>query len=74
MPHEFIFVFIQYFIDVIMSEKSCQKWGGLENEGGMAIIGASCPKKGRFKPSTHHDIEELKVGTLGALNYSGGGG
>ena len=47
--------------------------GGLENEVGMAILGGSCPKKG-FKPSTHHDIEELKVGTLGALNYWGVGG
>ena len=45
--------------------------GGLENEGGMAIIGGSCPKKGGFKPSTHHDTEGLKVGTLGTLNYLG---
>ena len=51
--------------------KVLPKMGGLENEGGMAIIGASCPKKGGFKPSAHHDIEELKVGTLGALNYWG---
>ena len=39
--------------------------------GGMAIIGGSCPKKGGFKTSAHHDIEELKVETLGALNYWG---
>ena len=45
--------------------------GGLENAGGMAIIGGSCPKKGGFKTSANHDIEELKVWTLGALNYWG---
>ena len=26
LPHEFIFVFIWYFIGVILLEKSCQKW------------------------------------------------
>ena len=46
MPHEFIFfVFIQYFNEAIMSEV-LPKMGGLENKGGMAIIGGSCPKKG----------------------------
>ena len=47
---------------------------GLENEGGLAIIGASCPMKGGFKPSTHHDIKELKVGTLGTWLERGPGG
>ena len=47
------------------------KMGGLENKGGMAIIRGSCPKKGGFKPSTHHDFEQLKVRTLGALHYWG---
>ena len=45
--------------------------GGLKNEGRMAIIGGSCPKKGGLKLSIHHDTEELKVGTLGTLNYWG---
>ena len=27
LSHEFAFVFIQYFIEAILSEKSCQKWG-----------------------------------------------
>ena len=51
--------------------KVLPKMGGLENERGMAIIGGSCPKKGRVKPSAHCDIEELRVGTLGAFNYWG---
>ena len=41
----FFFVFIQYFIEAIMSEV-LPKMEGLENKGGMAIIGGSCPKKG----------------------------
>ena len=46
--------------------------GGLENEGEMAIIGGFVQRRGRgFKPSAHHDIEELKVRALGVLNYQG---
>ena len=59
---KYIFVFIQYFIEAIMWEKSCQKWGVWKMKGGegvVAIIGGSYPKKGNIKPSTHCDIEEL---------------
>ena len=45
--------------------------GDLENEEGMAIIGGVVQRRGGFKPSTHHDNEKRKVGTLGALNYWG---
>ena len=31
MPHEFIFVFVWYFIGVILLEKSCQNLGSLKN-------------------------------------------
>ena len=34
LPHEFIFVFIDYFIEEILSKKSCQKWGVRKKEGG----------------------------------------
>ena len=34
LPHEFIFVFIWYFIGTILSEKSCQKWRVWKNYSG----------------------------------------
>ena len=34
LPHEFIFVFIQYFDGAILSEKSCIKWEAREKGGG----------------------------------------
>ena len=78
LSHEFVFVFIQYFIEAILSEKSCQKWGLWKMENmylkRRGIIGdhntrgggggGSCLKKLGFKPSTHDDIERVRVGAL----------
>ena len=63
-----------------MSEKSCEKlgiWkikGDGHNRGELSKEGVLCVGGGGggFKPSIHHDIEQLKVLTLEALNYWGG--
>ena len=69
-PHEFIFVFILWFIGTIFSEKSCQKGGSRkeykrgDHVGGLSIEGDS--------NLLHTNIEKLKGGgDLGALNYWG---
>ena len=63
LPHEFIFVFIRYFIGAILMEKSCQNWGVREKyKTGDGHIGVVI--EGGFRPSAHFDIERLKGGTL----------
>ena len=39
LPHEFIFVFIQYFDGAILSEKSCIKWEARGKGGGGVRVG-----------------------------------
>ena len=61
-----------------MSEKSCEKWGIWKIKGDGHNRG-ELSKEGvlwvggwwGFKPSIHHDIEQLKVLNLEALNYWG---
>ena len=38
LPHEFIFVFIQYFDGALLSEKSCIKWEAREKGGGRGGV------------------------------------
>ena len=59
-PHEFIFIFIPYFIGTILSKKSCQKLTGKNIKKGDSP----------FKPSAHLHWE-AENGDLGALNYWG---
>ena len=59
-PHEFIFIFIPYFIGTILSKKSCQKLTGKNIKNGDSP----------FKPSAHLHWE-AENGDLGALNYWG---
>ena len=65
MQHDFIFIFIWYFIGAILSENSCQKHATLRKNikrGDSHIGGLSL--EGEFKPSAHYDIERLEEGNL----------
>ena len=56
LPHEFIFVFSRYFIEVILLKKSCQKRGvrKKDKKGNGHIVGLCI--EGRFKPSAYYDL------------------
>ena len=61
LPHEFIFVFIQYFNGVILSKKSCKKPEVCKNTNrGVGGVGHMAAGKGLsiegavFKPSAHY--------------------
>ena len=53
LPHEFSFVFIQYFNRATLSEKPCQKWGVLINikRKGWPYRGGGVYRRG---PSAHY--------------------
>ena len=46
LPHEFIFVFIWYFIGTILLEKSCQKWRVWKNYSGDGCKWGCLEKRG----------------------------
>ena len=54
LPHEFVFVFIRYFIRAILSKKFCQKRGVRKKykKGGW-------PEEG-FKPSAHYELYDFE--------------
>ena len=57
-------MFIRYFIEALLSEKSCQMRGfGKNIKRGDGHIGGG-GGWGGVKPSAHYDIERLKGGTL----------
>ena len=68
-----LFLFL-FSISLMWCRKSLAKNGEFGKWRGDGHNRGKLFKEGGFKPSAHHDIEELKVGTLGALNYWGGGG
>ena len=53
-PSEFVFVFISYFIEGILSKECCQKWGVWKKDKRVVDIGGLSIEGGEFKPSAHY--------------------